>query len=67
MTRILFPLAGLMALVGLAAFAGDKIVETETADTEAEPTEIADTEAADAEPEALVFLHALDNQPIEFT
>ncbi len=50
MMRILFPLAGLMALLGLTAFAGEKAEETEAAETE-----------------DLVFLHALDNQPIEFT
>ncbi|MGI9420687.1 MAG: c-type cytochrome [Geminicoccaceae bacterium] len=55
MTRFLFPLAGFMALIGLTAAAGEKVTDTEATDAEA------------AETEALVFLHALDNKPFEFT
>ena len=58
MTRLLLPVTGLLALLGTLAVAGEKTAEIDAAETES-------AEAADAE--ALVFLHALDNQPIEFT
>jgi len=56
MTRILLPLAGLLALLGMTALAGNKTSDTEPADAK-------DVETT----EELEFLHVLDNQPIEFT
>ena len=52
--RILFFFSALAVVLGMAAVAGEKSVDNEQADAEAATDE-------------LVFLHALDNKPFEFT
>ena len=55
MMRLVLAVTSLLALLGTLAIAGEKAPEAGAATDET------------AEAEKLVFLHALDNQPIEFT
>lgn len=61
MTRHLFSLVALLALFTSAGLAGEKADDETSSEATAESTD------GEGGAEALVFLHALDNKPIEFT
>lgn len=63
MMRLLLLVAGFFALGGAVLIAGEKANESPTSAEKTTKEEL--TEAVEAKP--LVFLHALDNQPFEFT
>lgn len=66
MMRLLLFAAGLLALGTVPIAAGEKAADGQAATTE-KTTDAEPAADVSAEAETLVFLHALDNQPFEFT